>query len=258
MSSHRLLRLLKADAPYANRVKAIAPASLIGYWPLDDASGTTARDLSGIGQSAAYAGSGVTYGATGPAGANAVTMSGTDTYVNITTTTNTFDTLWSGDTFSMVAWGKVDGSSRWTDVTTYRYLSHVRATDATYYAVMAGRSTTNHQIEWRRRVGGPIVSITHTFSPAGPTDWFCMGMTCNAALPELRAYLWDSTGGWRKISTSTSANLTTWAGNAPVEGTTVLGAGSLTLQEWIGGLAGCAFWNATLTDEQMRQAMVPV
>lgn len=242
---------------YAQRIQAIAPQSLIGYWPLDDLGGTRARDLSGLSQRADYPASGATLGGTlDPTGTPVVTLSGADTAINIRTTVNTFGSLWNGNAFSLIAWGKVDSASRWTDTSTFRYLSHIRAADATYYAVLGGRNTTNNQIEYRRRAGGAIVSTTYTFS-SPPTDFFCMGMTCNQATPALSFYLWDSAQGWQKLSTSGAAQ-SAWTGNAPVEGTSVLGAGSLTLQEWIGGLAHCAVWNTTLTDAQMRTAMVPV
>lgn len=242
-------------AMYDDRLRAIAPASLIAHWGLNDASGPSAIDDSGRANHGVYAASGITYGAAGIGdGQTGITLSGSDTYVNIPTATITFDTDWNGNAFSMVAWGKVDGAARWTDGSTFRYLMHIRANDATYYAVL-GKNQTNHQLEWRRRSGGAIVSTTYTFSPSGPLDWFCMGMTCQQSTPALSFYLNDSVGGWRKLSTSNSASLTTWGNNPPIEGASVLGAGSLTLQEWIGGLAHGAVWNTVLTDDQMRQAM---
>lgn len=256
MRAHPLLTRLPPG--YTSRARGVAIANQIAFFPLDDADGSTrARDLSPNAQRADYQTSGITYGVAGvTSGQTAIALSGTDTYVNIRTTDNTFGSLWNGNAFSMIAWGKVDSASRWTDTTTFRYLSHVRAADATYYAVLGGRNTTNNQIEYRRRAGGAIVSTTYTFS-SPPTDWFCMGMTCDRSLPELRFYLWDSAQDWQKLTTSTSAQ-TDWTGaNPPVEGTSVLGAGSLTLQEWVGGLSNCAFWNTTLSDSQMQTVMTP-
>ena len=242
---------------YANRILSIQPASLIAYWPLWEAAGLTAYDRSSRANNATYASSGITYGQPGIGDSRtAITLDGNNTYVNIDTVVNTFDDDWNGNLFSMVAWGKVDAAARWTDATSYRYLEHFRATDATYYAVM-GKSQTNHQLEWRRRSGGAIVSYTHTFSPSGPTGWFCMGMTHDQGVPYLRFYLWDSLSGFRLLSTSNSASLTDWGANPPVTGATVLGAGSLTLQEWIGSLAHCAVWSTALTTVEMQTAMTP-
>lgn len=237
------------------RVRATAPTS---WWPLDDAAASAqARDLSGNSQRADYAGSGVTYRAAMGHGRSGVTLSGTDTYVNIMTTANTFDSTWNGDRYSVAMWGRVDGASRWTDAASYRYLAHFRATDATYYTVM-GKSQTDHQLAWRRRTGGAITELTYTFSPTGPLDEFCMGMTFDVTGPLFIAYLWDSVTGFREVARSTSASLVSWVGNAPVEGTSVLGAGSLTLQEWFGSLRDAMVWSGTaLSAAQMRAVMTP-
>lgn len=58
---------------------AVTADSPVRYWPLSEASGTTATDLSGAGDGT-YSASGVTYGATGPCtteGRTAVTLAGT-------------------------------------------------------------------------------------------------------------------------------------------------------------------------------------
>lgn len=247
-----LLRL-----PYRERVRRTAPGSLTAYWALDDLTGTPARDLSVRNNGGLYAAAGVTRATPGIDGVRGVTMSGADTYVNIPTDVNTFDTDWNGNRYSLVAWGRVDGAARWTDAASFRYLTHIRAADATYYTVM-GKTQTDNQLTWRRRVGGPIVEVLYTFSPAGPLDWFCMGMTVDQSLPLMICYLYDTAGGFREVGRSSSASLAAWTGNEPQTGTTVLGAGSLTLQEWFGALDDNAVWcGAALTAPQMRQVMVP-
>lgn len=249
---------LRPTWTYTQQINGVAPAQLIAHWALDEAAGPTAVDQSGRANNATYAAAGITYGGAGMGdGKAAIALNGSDTYVNVQTSVITFDTDWNGNLFSMIAWGKVDGASRWTDATTFRYLMHIRAADTTYYAVL-GKNTTDNQLEWRRRSGGVIVSNTYAFSPAGPTDWFCMGMTHDQSVPRLSFYLWDSAGGWRKLAVSNSANLTDWGNNPPAEGSTVLGAGSLTLQEWIGSLAHCAVWaGVELSDAQMQAIMTP-
>ena len=240
---------------YTEKIASIKPSNLILHLPLNESSGLVANDISGRESHGAYASSGITYGVGGIGdGQTGVAFDGNDTYINIDSVTRPFDTDWNGNLFSMVAWGKVDGSGRWSDATTYRYMQHIRAADATYYAVM-GKSTTDNQLEWRRRTGGVITSYKHTFSPAGPLDWFCMGMTCDQSVPELIFYLNDSVNGWRKLSTSNSAYLTDWGNNPPVTGATVMYAGSLTLQEWIGSGQHSIIWNDQLSDSEMEEAM---
>jgi hypothetical protein len=157
----------------------------------------------------------------------------------------------------MLAWGKMYGAAGWLDLSTYRYLLHVRPADATYYTVF-GHSQTNHQVEARRRTGGPITSITYTFSPAGPLDWFCMGLTFAQSIPRLTFYIWSSLTGFVTAGTSNSANLATWGNNVPTDGTTVWWAGSLTLQEWIGAGAYPYVWcGVEFTAADMRRLMTP-
>ena len=241
--------------PYLARLLATRRASLLACWPLAELSGSTAYDLSPQGNHGAYVGAGITLGGAGIGdGRAAARFDGSDTHVQVGLPALASD--WDGDHFSLIAWGKVDGEARWTDAATYRYLLHFRSSaDATYYVVI-GKSTADHQLEWRRRSGGAIVSYTHTFAPAGPLDWFCMGMTFTLAGPVLKFYLNDRVGGWRRLGQSSSAALTAWGANPPDNPvSTVLAAGSSTLQEWIGSLAHIAVWNAALSEAEMQRAM---
>ncbi len=243
-----------ADVSYGARAAALAPSA---WWRLDEAGGTTAADSSGNSQTATYASAGITYRADMGHSRFGATFDGNNTYVNIDTSINTFDDVWNGNLYSLVAWARVDGASRWTDATTFRYPMHLRATDSTYYTTM-GKSTTSHQLSWRRRTGGVITELTYTFSPSGPTDEFCMGLTVDQSSPLMIAYLWDSVNGFREVARSTSANLTAWTGNPPQGGASVLAAGSLTLQEWIGSMRDAmVFSGRALTSAQMQSVMTP-
>ena len=62
--------------------------------------------------------------------------------------------------------------------------------------------------------------------------------------------------GWRVLGESNSAALTAWGANPPDNpSTTLLGAGSSTLQEWTGCIAHAAVWNAALSEGEMRRVM---
>jgi len=242
---------------YQEKVFNIARSNLIGFWPLSDPSGTRAIDLSPYAQRADYSTTAIQYGAQGILpGQKAIAMSGVSSYVNIMTSVNSFDTLWSGNNFTKIGWGQVDGIARWSDPAAFRYITHIRTTDNTYYAVM-GKNQTANQLEWRRRTGGAVVAITYTF-PVVPVDWFAMGLSFTLTpTPLLKAFLWDSITGWRIVGSSSNAALTDWGSNLPVEGSSVLGAGSLTAQHWIGKISNCAIWNTTLPDSVIQQAMTP-
>lgn len=261
MKRHRALRRLPAHRqPYLMRVLNTRRGNLVAYWPLAELSGSTAYDLSPQGNHGVYAGAGVSLGAVGIGdGRAAAQFDGSDTRVQ--TGSPAFAADWDGDLFSLIAWGVVDGAARWTDAATYRYLIHIRSSlDGTYYTVI-GKNTANHQLEWRRRTGGAIVSTTHTFNPSGPLGWFCMGMTFDITGSEilgplLKFFLNDRVDGWRVLGESNSAALTAWGANPPDNpSTTLLGAGSSTLQEWIGCIAHAAVWNAALSEGEMRRVM---
>jgi hypothetical protein len=240
---------------YTRRLLNAAPIAL---WPLDEPAGPVALCLPNRDLDATYSLSGIAYAADsdGPFKTAAPTFDGNDTHAAFGSPA--FAAKWDGDLFSMISWGRVDGAARWTDATTYRYLMHVRSSaDVTYYAVM-GKSQTDHQLEWRRRTGGAIVSQTYTFNPTGPLDWFCMGMTHDQTVPVLNFYLWDSINGFQTLTPSNSASLTAWGANPPDHpGSTLAMAGSSTLQEWIGAGALHALWDRMLTPAQMQVLMTP-
>ena len=241
---------------YLERVLSTRYSNLILGLPLGELIGPNAVDESSKGSNCTYALAGVTYGEPGIGdGKTSVKFSGADTFVNIDTSINTFDDDWNGNLFSMISWAKVVDSSIWTDLSTYRWMSHIRAADITYYATF-GHSQTNNQLEWRRRTGGAIVSKTYTFAPGGPTDWFCAGMTFNLTGPLLSCYLWSSLTGFITVGTSNSASLTDWGNHPPQNGLSVLYAGSLTLQEWIGWGQHNYIWNTELTPAEMQSVMV--
>ena len=256
----RLLSIM-GNPRYLLRAMGVRPANIINALWLDEASGTTAADhsIAGVNDGRIIGGAGITYRNTGPAGLYALWFDGNNTCVDMVDVVgNTFPTDWNGNLYSAICWMQVDAAARWTDASTFRYGWHVRdGVDATYYTVM-GRHTDNHKIFWRRRTGGAITEQTYTFSPAGPLDWFCMGMAFDQSQPLLDFYLWSSMTGFSKQTGSTSANLTDWGSHPPTAGTSLVGAGSLTLQEWIGNHSLTITWaGVKLDDAEMRRAMAP-
>lgn len=251
--SMRRRHLLSGD--YIRRIRKTGPIAL---WPLNEGAGATAQCLVDRDLDASYSASGVTYAADsdGPFKTPAPTFDGNDACVAFGSPA--FAARWNGDLFSVISWGRVDGAARWTDASTYRYLMHIRSSaDNTYYVVM-GKNQTDHQLEWRRRSGGAIVSQTYTFNLAGPLDWFCMGMTHDQTVPILNFYLWDSINGFQILAPKNSVNLTAWGANPPdAPGITLLMAGSLTAQEWIGAGAQHAIWDRMLTAAEMQALMTP-
>lgn len=258
---------------YLQRALSVQPTKIIQALNMVNPSGNLITDESGAGNHGDMFAVGVYEDQTGitltakggPVSAlNSIAFSGDNTGIDLAHVEgNTFGADWNGNLYSAIAWMKVDGAARWTDATTFRYGWHIRdGFDTTYYTVM-GKHTDNHKIIWRRRTGGAITEQSYTYDPSGPTDWFCMGigfdLTGGAGNgPLLDFYLWDSVSGFQKMTGSESANLTDWGNHPPTEGTTLFGAGSLTLQEWIGSHSLCITWSGVkLSDAEIEQAMTP-
>jgi hypothetical protein len=254
------------NADYLARVLSIQSAYIKQALTLEDASGTVAVDRSTAGNNGKYFNTGagaITYREPGPtAGLYSIKLPGDNTGIDMVDQDgNTLAGAWNGDLCSAISWGRVDTLTRWTDAASYRYLWHVRdAADSTYYYVM-GKTQTENQFMFRRRAGGPNCEIDYTFA-SPPTDFFCTGLTFNltgnGGGPILNAYVWTSALGFLKLTPNTSASLTTFGTHKPTGGTSVLGAGSLTLQEWFGWLGLTVTWcGVALSDAEMQQAMVP-
>lgn len=226
---------------YSQRIIAANPSL---YWPLSDSVGTTAAESIANFTIAYGGGTGVTYGTTGIGdGLTAVTFNGIDTYIQIGKVGFTA-TYWDGNTGSALLWAKIDNLARWDDVSTHRWLFHIRApSDGTYYLTFGKSNASAKLLSWRRRTGGLIAEVL--VSNFTSTDWFCMGMT------------WSLTGGIRAflngayVGTS-SLGITDWLGKDVDGGTSILYAGSNTLQEWFGSGARCAYWKGVaLSDATM-------
>jgi hypothetical protein len=239
------------------RLYIACPATNTGIAYFDDIvlfAGQT-QNLNGF-----YASSGVTYDQEGIGdGGGAPEFDGADTHVLIGR--DAFNSLFNSARGSAVMWGRVDQASRWTDATTFRYLFHAKAENDPNIYIVFGKNQTNHQLVWRRSGGvGDIYEQTHTFSPSGPTTWFCMGFTWDITNTHFKGAI-TLDGVWSKIFDDGAAGigLTDWSlVTNPANGiSTVLMAGSTSAQEWIGAGARCTVWaGCVLSDAEMESVMV--
>jgi hypothetical protein len=226
------------------------PAANGGIAYFDDLSLAGPVDLRGY-----YAASGITYRVDGIGdGLTAVEVDGNDTYVQIGN--RGFDQFWSGDKGSALAWGRVDGSGRWTDAA-IRYLWHPKASnDDTYYLVM-GKHSDNHTLMWRRRAGANTHQVLKVLAPAGPTDWLCMGMTWDISIPHCACYLYANDAFEIVDDSAPLDGMDAWGAHPVDDANTVLLAGSTSAQEWIGRGAHAVYWaGRELAAGLMRSLMV--
>ena len=102
---------------YAQRILSIAPNNIVGYWPLDEHSGTTVTDKSRQGNNGSY--TGVTLNnAKGPDGRGIPFFDGTNDFGDIYSAALNSD--FNGNEGAMMGWFKVQNSGVWTDGSTNR------------------------------------------------------------------------------------------------------------------------------------------
>jgi hypothetical protein len=144
-----------------------------------------------------------------------------------------FDDVFSGDKGTAFCYAKIRAAADWGADGVYRYPFHARDADADTNYVVMGKSGAANTLCWRHRSGGLVHDLTHDFSAGGPTtDWFSQAMTWDTDVPELIAYV-DGSAVESPMGTIEPMEPRNWS--AP--GTNVIGAGSLTQQEWPGSIA---------------------
>lgn len=226
--------LLGTAPAYASKVLAIAPANLVSYLPMWEASGSVAADLSGHGYTGAY--TGVDLGQPGIGdGRTSPLFDGVNDYCN-------GYSAGFGAAFNQLAgtigiWARVFNSGVWTDSTV-----RLMCTFGNSSTVTLRRSATNSTLRWQYTAGTAKVVDKASLSTTG---WFHIAMTWDKAADQMIAYY----NGVQEGAIQTT--LGTWSGGVA---SAVVGAGSLTpTNPWNGYLAHSAVYNVALSAAQIAQ-----
>jgi len=217
---------------YFAKVLATGP---IAYWPLWEASGTTARCLVNPAQNGTYSsdvstwpvGTGMGDGNTAPQ------LDGANDSVNVLTAA--LIAAFNGSEGTLFQWIKVANAGVWTDLT--RRDPFFVQVDGNNFCMMQKVSWANNRLGWYYTAGAVAESVTTggLFS----TDWVPIALTWSKAADEMKAYWAGAQSG------VTQTILGNWAGNV---GAAVLGATSAApVNPWQGGLAHCAVWSRALS-----------
>ena len=102
--------------------------------------------------------------------------------------------------------------------------------------------------------------IERRHNNAGPTTWFCMGMTWDRSVPFAACYLYaPAVLPFTTIySGAPELGMEEWGDNPVDDFNHMLLAGSNSNQEWIGCGAHIAYWaGRVLSAAEMRRVMVP-
>jgi hypothetical protein len=219
---------------HERRVLSVLPANLIGYWPMQELSGTTATDVSGNSRNGAYGN--VTLGAAGLTGrGRAVSYNGSTSKCSIYSTPlrDAFDPTKGG----VCVWAGPDSADVWTD-TVARYLVRLYADNNNQIQIYSngeGRLMLTH------RAGEVSQTYSVYVNSAAPLS---AGLTWDTAADEVRAYINGVQVG------QTLSGLGTWAGTISIA---TIGCGNTTpISVWSGRIAhACLYAGATPTPQQM-------
>ena len=228
---------------YYNKLLGVEPSSLIGYWKMDEASGSTIVDTSPQGNDGTYVG---------------VTLEDTDGPVPGDKAPLWTDTADSGDVYSagfaadfgktkgtLVIWAKVKEVGVWTDGAD-RFLFHLGkdiSTSEVAIAINAG----NDGIVFTYVAASTIDSFTVTGqSGIGWEHWACTwDLTAGASSGEFKGFKDGIQIG------STQISLGTWVDDLASNVCTIGAQRTDGLREYSGWLAHAAAWNTPLTAAQI-------
>ena len=230
---------------YAGQVLITEPSHLLAYWPLWEAEGDVAHDISGNGRDGAY--TGVTLGQAGIGdGRTCPYFDGTSDCVNVYS--DSLRDAFDGSEGTAMIWARVANAGVWTDGTS-RYMARFFVDNDNVVRPFI-RSSTNNQLSSRYCAGGVSKDQALLLGPS--TGWHCFVVTWSASLDEVRHF---ADGG--QIG-ATANGLGVWAGNLSPNGT-LIGAGWITpTGPWHGYLAHGAMWGKALTPAQVASLAVRI
>jgi hypothetical protein len=223
---------------YAQRVLHTRPGNLLAYWPLDEASGAIAHDLSGNGFHGAYTGVDLAQPGIGD-GRTSPYFDGINDFVNIYTAG--LANVFSGARGTLVIWAKIESAGVWADGV-LRNMVHI-AVDGTSNILGIRKATLVNYISIPYFAGGTDDTQSYSISPV--PAWLMYGVTWDAGNDILRGFI-------RGVEILPSGStLGVWTGSlAPNR--CVIGARTNTATDpWFGYLAHCALWNCALTPREM-------
>jgi hypothetical protein len=223
---------------YVKKVLQIDYANLIGYWPMNEASGAVAVDRSSQGNDGAY--TGVTLaGAAGPDAKPCPYFDGANDYNDIYSAA--FNTDFSGAEGTIAIWCKVNAAGIWTDGS-FHYIAriHVDANNGLFI----NKSAVNNRIIYIYEAGG--VTEQNNLDAISTTDWFHLAMTWSAAADEVNYY-------YNGAAEPTDTVLGVWAGNLDNTATMIGNQTAGSPNTWHGWLAHPAVWKTPLTAAQITK-----
>lgn len=222
---------------YFRKVLTLDRQNLIGYWPMWEASGSVADDLSGEGNDGAY--TDVTLAEVGIGdGRSCPLFDGSASFSDIHSAGLVADFGKLEGTFAI--WAKVSAAAVWEDGDGRRAVN-IRVDGNNYLDI--GKASANDRLAWNYKAGGTLENRVK--SSISPTDWIHLALTWSDSADEVKAYY----NGVQEGATMTGVG--TWVGD-PASTLSVIGALNTTpTTVWDGWLAHPAIWKAPLASEKI-------
>jgi len=224
---------------YMNKVKGIAPANLLAYWPQWEPRGTLINDLSGNGRIGTY--TGVTLGQPGIGdGYTSPLYDGANDVGNCYSAS--LATAFSALTGTLHIWARVYNAAVWVDHTA-RLVAYFGA-DVSDNRVMI-LTNVSDQLVWTYTANGVTNSVTDSGNSISTTDWMALGLTWDKGADAVMGYYAGAQFD------STQSGLDVWAGALASTLCTLGSKGATPALVWNGYLAHAALWDAVLTPADM-------
>src|SRR3990167_8345772 len=195
---------------YFNKVMNMAPANLVGYWPMDESSGIVAIDYSSQANNGAYTGVTLEQGGIGD-GRTCPLFDGANDFNNLVGSGLSSDMSYTE--FTIHGWIRVSGSSVWTDGVQRRFI--IIQVDANNL-IQILKQSTNNTITWQYFAGGTNTNRSQAGNSS--TDWIPIGIVVSASGNYMRIYA-------NGIQVGADQTVGTWVGTPVVM---IIGAGSTT------------------------------
>ncbi len=232
---------------YSDKILGTEAANLIGYWPMNEASGTNSDNAEGT---AARDGTytGVTLGQTGIGDGNTCPLfDGANDFNNIASAS--LGTAGISDNLTVALWAKVSGSGVWTDSTLRYMIRFTYSTTSDYISII--RSATNNRLQWSCEWGngGAIAVLKNSVTETG---WMHMAITINVGSDAVIAYYNGSPTGSPGSGLITQSDTTLDTLRTLISSDDVSSPANI----WDGWLAHAAIWTTVLTPAEIATLAV--
>lgn len=225
---------LRRAQAYSDKLLALAPVT---YWPLWEASGSTAHDISGNNCHAAYS-AGITLGHPGIGDGNTCAyFNGTTSYVNLYSTL--FNSLLNRQAGTFMLWAKVAAASFWSDGADH-FFWMIYSNESVKYFMANKYSSTNNNIRFKYHPATTTESNKSTTS----IDWMHLALSWNIPSSRWRVY-------YNGAKTFDDGGTVGPIGSGLDPGRCLIGASAFNLGCFYGYMAHAALFDVELTPEQV-------